>query len=105
MDGNQPKQTLLQRFWSRVHDNRGAVVALVLAAGVVGLAQLTHALGSLGDFFWPNPAGEKAEYCDLLTPLIVQLDRTGTASSVGPTRTCRSSRRSYEKGTTKRAVS
>ncbi len=73
------QHTLLQRVWDWVHNNRVAVVVLVLAAAVIGLAQLTDAVDKLRQFLGASDAAVKAEYCEFLAPLIVKLDRTKSA--------------------------
>lgn len=73
------QRTLLQRVWNRIHDNRAAVVVIVLAAAVIGLAQVTDAVDKLRRFMGSGDSAAKLEYCELLAPLIVQLDRTKSA--------------------------
>jgi hypothetical protein len=70
------QRTLLQQVWNWIHNNRVAVVVLIFAAAVIGLAQLTDAVGKLRQFVGSSDPAAKAEYCELLAPLIVQLDRT-----------------------------
>ncbi|MBN1491803.1 MAG: hypothetical protein JXA69_17960 [Phycisphaerae bacterium] len=71
--------TRLNRFWNWVHNNRILVVVLVLVTIVIGLAQLTDAVNKLRQFVSAPDSAAKAEYCELLVPLIVQLDRTKAA--------------------------
>ena len=73
------QHTLLQRVWNSIHNNRVAVVVVVFAAAVGGLAQLTDAVDKLRQFAGSGDSAVKAEYCELLAPLIVQLDRTKSA--------------------------
>lgn len=73
------QHTLLQRVWNWIHNNRLAVTVMVLATAVIGLGQLTDAVDKLRRFAGSSDSAVKAEYCELLAPLIVQLDRTKSA--------------------------
>lgn len=73
------QHTLLQRVWNWIHNKPVAVVILVFAAAVLGLAQLTDAVDKLRQFVGSSDPAVQAEYCELLAPLIVQLDRTKSA--------------------------
>jgi hypothetical protein len=73
-EGNQ--STLLIRFRNWVHNKRILVAFIVLGVALIYLAQFTDAVHKLLQTLNPRDLAAKAEYCELLVPLIVQLDRT-----------------------------
>jgi hypothetical protein len=70
--------TLLQRVWNRIHNNRVAVAFIVIATALIGTAQLTDSVDTLRRFVKFDES-YRVEYCELLAPLVVQLDRTKSA--------------------------
>jgi hypothetical protein len=76
-------KTLHSRVVSRLRNNRFIVVVLVVSAVVVGIGQFTSAVDNSWTFIQSKFLGRSVEirneYCQLLRPLIVELDRTEAA--------------------------
>lgn len=73
-------ETLTERILRRLRNNWLWSMFVVLGAVAVGIAQFTNAIGTITRFLHPGPApAVTAEYCALLVPLVVQLDRTKDA--------------------------
>lgn len=76
-----PEKNRVDRYLSALKNHRVLSIFIVSAVVVIGAAQLTGALGSLLNLFSNQDAleAERIEYCELLAPMIVQLDRTRVA--------------------------
>jgi hypothetical protein len=73
-----PQETLFEKLKKRAQNNPYIVGVLVLVAVIGGVGALIGSYGTIRDFLFGNPELRK-EYCELLSPLVVQLDRTKNA--------------------------
>jgi hypothetical protein len=79
----ESQETLYESSLKRLRNTRIVVVALIAFAVVVGTGAATGALTGLWDFVETRILGRsielRKEYCELLRPLVVELDRTKAA--------------------------
>lgn len=78
-----PEQTLYDRLVRRLRNNSIVAIGLVAFAVFVGIGTLTGAIQDTWEAFESQVLGRttelRTEYCDLLRPLVLQLDRTKSA--------------------------
>jgi hypothetical protein len=73
-------ETRTDRWLALVKNNPVSAVLIVLGLVVIGVARFSGAVDSLMERFSGAGLGpERTEYCELLEPMIVQLDRTKAA--------------------------
>ena len=70
--------TLVDRIWKRLKNNRVIAIAVVTGGVVVGVAQFTESLGKIISGIGSGESNS-SEFCDVLLPLTAQLDRTKDA--------------------------
>lgn len=73
-------ETRTDRILSRLKDHWFVSAVIVVGVIVIGLSQFATSLDTLGRYVGLGPSPNMAsEYCTLLVPLVVQLDRTKDA--------------------------
>src|SRR5262245_49247308 len=81
--GSATRKILYDKVLRRLKDNPIIVAVLIAVPVLVALGSLTNALDDAWEFFETRVLGRttelRNEYCDLLRPLIVELDRTKAA--------------------------
>jgi hypothetical protein len=80
---SRTKDTQFDKYLARLRNNRAIAITLLGFIVLVGIGTLTGALNSTWEFVESRLLGRspalQAEYCELLRPLIVELDRTKAA--------------------------
>ncbi len=78
-----PEQTLYDRLVRRLQNRPIIAAGLILFAVLVGIGILTGSIQNIWLAFESSVLGRtpglRAEYCDILRPLVLQLDRTKAA--------------------------
>ena len=78
-----PEQTLYDRFIRRLRNKPIIAAGLIAFAVLVGIGTVTVSVQKTWEAFESRVLGRtpelRTEYCDLLRPLVLQLDRTKTA--------------------------
>jgi len=81
--GSASEETLYDSLLRRLRNNCVGVVGLIAFGGIVATGAVTGALNSTWEFIESRVPGRstelKKEYCELLRPLVVELDRTKAA--------------------------
>jgi hypothetical protein len=81
--GSKSKETVYERFLRRLRNNPIIAVGLITFSILVGAGALTGALNDTWEFLETRVLGRSTElrneYCELLRPLMVELDRTKAA--------------------------
>lgn len=81
--GSVSEETFYDKLSRRLRDNPIIAVVLMTIAGIVGVASFTGAIDDIWQFADSRVFGRskelRTEYCELLRPLVVELDRTKAA--------------------------
>lgn len=78
VDMTEKPQTRVDRIFRPIVNNPVSSVLIAVGISVIYLASFTEAVDKLKAYFGPSNE-EVAEYCELLVPLVAQLDRTKAA--------------------------
>ncbi len=82
---DERRKDLVDRFWSKVRNRPLLAAVFVIGVAVIAIGQFTDAVEKTIQFVnhrvlgHPSEDALQGEYCELLAPMMVQLDRTKAA--------------------------